>query len=268
MKFIFGLKKTTYVLALSLSVGLVLGGCATDGRKTGSVSLSKGKPTAQMTASELNQATQKYGVLYQKNPKSKEIGLDYAAALRMTGRVEQSLAVMQQMVIHHSKDRQVLAAYGKALASTGNLEKALKIVRKAQRSDQPDWRLFSAEGAILDQMGKPKYARNTYRRALDLNPNEPTVLSNLGMSYVLTNDLGGAETYLRKAIVQPSADSLVRQNLALVVGLQGRFKEAETIARGELPSREAEANSKYLREMLAQQNAWKQLEKEDKKKKS
>jgi Flp pilus assembly protein TadD len=49
----------------------------------------------------------------------------------------------------------------------------------------------------------------------------------------------------------------VRQNLALVVGLQGRFPEAEGIARADLPSDEAAANVAYLRQMMAQQNGWK-----------
>jgi Flp pilus assembly protein TadD len=49
----------------------------------------------------------------------------------------------------------------------------------------------------------------------------------------------------------------VRQNLALVVGLQGRFAEAESIAQADLPSDEAAANVAYLRKMLAQQNGWK-----------
>ena len=51
---------------------------------------------------------------------------------------------------------------------------------------------------------------------------------------------------------QGSADKRVRQNLALVVGLQGRFQEAETIARADLPPGEAAANVAYLRQMLAQ----------------
>ena len=57
----------------------------------------------------------------------------------------------------------------------------------------------------------------------------------------------------------PGADSRVRQNLALVVGLQGRFKEAEQIAKAELSKDQAEANVAYLRSMLAQQNAWAKL---------
>ena len=53
----------------------------------------------------------------------------------------------------------------------------------------------------------------------------------------------------------------MRQNLALVVGLQGRFSEAEGIARADLPSDEAGANAAYLRQMLAQQNGWKSTDK-------
>ena len=79
------------------------------------------------------------------------------------------------------------------------------------------------------------------------------------MSYLLTGDLRAAETYLRKAIDRPTADSRVRQNLALVIGLQGRFKEAETVAAGELPPREAQENVRFLRQLLAEQNAWNDL---------
>ncbi len=86
------------------------------------------------------------------------------------------------------------------------------------------------------------------------------------MSYVLEGDLRTAETYLRSAAGQPSADSRVRQNLALVVGLQGRFDEAEKIASQELSGEQAQANVAYLRSMLSQQNAWNQLKADDKKK--
>ena len=88
------------------------------------------------------------------------------------------------------------------------------------------------------------------------------------MSYVLAGDLKTAETYLRDAAQQPGADSRVRQNLALVVGLQGRFEEAREIAGRELSAEQAEANMAYLRQMMAQQNAWSQIKEEDKKRKT
>jgi Flp pilus assembly protein TadD len=55
----------------------------------------------------------------------------------------------------------------------------------------------------------------------------------------------------------------VRQNLALVVGLQGRFADAEAIASRELSPEQAQANVTYLRSMLAQQNAWDDLANEE-----
>ena len=72
---------------------------------------------------------------------------------------------------------------------------------------------------LLDQLGRSSEARSRYRMALQMQPNDPSVLSNMGMSFVLSGDLKTAETYLRQASQQPGADSRVRQNLALVVGL-------------------------------------------------
>jgi Flp pilus assembly protein TadD len=43
-----------------------------------------------------------------------------------------------------------------------------------------------------------------------------------------------------------------RQNLALVLGLQGRFDEAEAMARADLPPAEAAENVGLLRQMLAE----------------
>ncbi|RYG85701.1 MAG: pilus assembly protein TadD, partial [Alphaproteobacteria bacterium] len=73
-----------------------------------------------------------------------------------------------------------------------------------------------------------------------------------------------AESYMKNASQQPGADSRVRQNLALVVGLQGRFAEAEGIARRELSQQQADANVTYLRSMLSQQNSWRKLADSDK----
>jgi Flp pilus assembly protein TadD len=250
-------------IALVLAFGLTLGGCARDARTTGSV--RSGTSVAEMSVPELDQQVRKADETYRRKPKDKGAGLNYAALLRMTGRDEQALAVMRQMVIHHPQDNDVLSAYGKALASTGNLKEALGVIERAQRPDAPDWRLLSAKGAILDQMDRSAEAREFYRKALDIVPNEPTVISNLGMSYLLTNDLSSAETYLRKANGLPGADSRIRQNLALVVGLQGRFDEAEKIVSAELPQEAARENVEYLRQMLSQQNAWNQLKAEDQK---
>ncbi|WP_419907730.1 tetratricopeptide repeat protein [Hoeflea sp.] len=254
-------KLSSTVCAVALMA--VIAGCANVSKiKTGSISTGS-KPVAQMNASELSRVEVKYASAYKANPKDKAIGINYATLLRMTGRDDQALAVMQQVAINHPSDREVLASYGKAQASAGQLEPALDTIKRAQTPDQPDWRLFSAEGAILDQLGKSNEARRLYRKALDIMPNEPSILSNLGMSYLLSGDLPTAENYLKQAAARPGADSRVRQNLALVVGLQGRFAEAEQIARAELSREQAQANVAYLRSMMAQQNAWAKLKEKE-----
>jgi Flp pilus assembly protein TadD len=110
---------------------------------------------------------------------------------------------------------------------------------------------------VLDQLGRHAEAQRHYSTALKIVPGEPSVLSNLGLSFALMKDLKRAESTLRQAMLQPNANPKVRQNLALVVGLQGRFAEAEKIARADLPPDEAAANVGYLRQMLAQQSEWK-----------
>jgi Flp pilus assembly protein TadD len=242
-------------------LALVLGGCASapqDKMTTGSIP-KLSKPVEQMDPGELTQALGTLGKAYEANPKDRDVGINYASALRTAGRNAQALSVMQQVAIAHPDDRGVLAAYGKAQAAGGQLDAALATIDRAQTPDHPDWRLVSAEGAILDQLGRSSEARGKYRDALDIQANEPSVLSNLGMSYVLTGDLKTAETYLRSAAAQPAADSRVRQNLALVVGLQGRFAEAQQIAKKELTQQQADANLAYLRAMLSQQNSWQKL---------
>ena len=54
----------------------------------------------------------------------------------------------------------------------------------------------------------------------------------------------------------------IRQNLALVLGLQGKFKEADAIARQELDPAQAETNVAYLKSMLSQTNTWKEARKQ------
>jgi Flp pilus assembly protein TadD len=242
-----------------------LAGCAKDRLTTGSIMRSSGRPVEQMSVGELQSAARSVGSVYASNPNDKPTAMRYASVLQMNGDTDQSLAVMRKLAIAYPKDRDVLAAYGKALAANGQFEPALDAIRRAQTPEYPDWKLASAEGAILDQMGNAKDARDLYRKALELKPDEPSVLSNLGMSYLLEGDLRTAESYLRSAADKPGADSRVRQNLALVVGLQGRFDEAEQIASQELSSDQAQANVAYLRQMLAQQNSWKQLKDSDKK---
>jgi Flp pilus assembly protein TadD len=93
-------------------------------------------------------------------------------------------------------------------------------------------------------------AAAAYQAALVLAPGDTAILSNYGLSVGMAGDLPRAETLLRQAVQNPVAPAQARQNLALIVGLQGRFNESEQLASRDLPPAVAAENVAYLRRML------------------
>jgi Flp pilus assembly protein TadD len=239
--------------AVAAVLAMAVAGCKTNGDDvTGSI----GRNAPQSDA-EWRRSLDVYGARYRANPDDAEAAIAYARALRATDQRAQAVAVLEQASIRNSSNMTLLGAYGRALAEAGDLNQAFDVLTRAHTPDNPDWRVLNAQGAVLDQLGRHAEAQKYYSSALKIVPDEPSVLSNLGLSHVLMKDLKRAEVTLRRAIAQPNADPKVRQNLALVVGLRGKFDEAEKIAREGVPASEAAANVEYLREMLAQQKDWK-----------
>ena len=187
---------------------------------------------------------------YRANPTDPDIALSYAKALRAAGERSQAVAVLEQATIANPKNKVLLAGYGRALADNGNFEQAFDVLSQAHSPEDPDWRILSVQGAVLDQQGKFEEARQYYASALRIAPDEPSVLSNLGLSYMLSKDLGKAEEVMRKAYAHAGNDRRIRMNLAVVLGLEGRMAEAESTARANLAVDEANADVAELKRLL------------------
>ena len=237
-------------VAVTAILAAGLGGCQTMSDITGSISP---KPTAS-TESDPHHTVEVTGERYRAEPKNAEAALAYGQALRAAGQRSQAAAMLEQATIANPGDKALLAAYGRALVDNGNFQQALDVLSRAHSPENPDWRLLSVQGTALDQLGRHEEARRYYASALKIVPDEPAVLSNLGLSYMLSKNLPKAEEVLRQAYASGRADGRVRQNLALVIGLQGRFAEAEQIVRADLPPEEAAANVAYLKQMLSRKD--------------
>ena len=129
------------------------------------------------------------------------------------------------------------------------------------------YRLKAGNAATLlfqHSSGHPhhKAAQVYYQTSLRIAPGEPAVLSNLGLSYALSRNLPEAEQALRQANAHPRADARVRHNLSLVLALQGNFKEAEEIQLKDMPPDQAAANVATIRQMIAQSNTWRDIERQ------
>ena len=236
--------------AMTAILAAGLGGCQTMSDITGSIT-----PKAEASPNaDPRSAVEVYGERYRANPKDADAALAYGQALRATGQRSQAVAVLEQANIVHPGNKALLAGYGRALADNGNFQQAFDVLSRAHSPDNPDWRILSVQGTALDQLGRHDEARRYYDSALKIVPDEPSVLSNLGLSYVLSKELPKAEEVLRRAYASARADVRVRQNLGLVIGLQGRFAEAESIVKADLPADEAAANVAYLKQMLSRKD--------------
>jgi Flp pilus assembly protein TadD len=246
--------------AAAAVLALATAGCNTTGHGTSAssglnaqASVPPSASVAPRSEAEWRQSVDVWGERYRKDPADIQAAIAYARALRATDQRAQAVAVLQQASLRHPDSMPLLGAYGRALADAGQYKEALGVLGKAHTPDNPDWHILNAQGAVLDELGRHGEARKHYEAALKIMPGNAAVLSNLGLSYALTKDLKGAETALREATGKPDASPRARQNLALVIGLQGRFAEAERIAGADLPPAEAEANVRYLREMIVKQ---------------
>jgi Flp pilus assembly protein TadD len=201
-----------------------------------------------------------WGKRYDGNPGAKVASINYARALRALTRYTEAAAVMQTAAVKAPQDFEVLGAYGKALADDGQLEQAKDVLARSYTPERPDWTIMSVQGSVADRLGDHAGAQTFYHDALKIAPGEPSTLSNLGLSYALTKDLPDAEAALRQACASPRADARMRQNLALVLALEGKFAEAERISRQDMTAQAASANVAAIKQMIAQNDSWQDLQ--------
>lgn len=241
------------LLALALTVAGCsthsLGSLASDPTTTGSLGEGSLKTTSLAAQS------------WRKDPSDKKNGLAYARGLMALERPAEAVKVVEELAHRNPGDLELAAYLGKIMVQSGRVQDGEKQLRKAIAGGRDDWRIRSALGSALDQQGRYQEARQCYEQALQRQPDEISVINNLAMSYALGGDLKTAESHLRRAMALPTGDdnAQLRQNLALVVGLAGRFDEAKEIASRDLPPDKVEANAAYLKRMLSESNPWAQL---------
>lgn len=244
-------------ILLALASASLLAGCnKTTGQLAGSSNL-----TTASTAPVSYEALAALGKKWQADPGDVNKGLAYADGLGSIGQGNEQLAVYQKLVELNPQNAKLASLYGRRLVAAGHAAEAIPVLERAAQGGNADWRVTSALGSAYDEQGLYQKAREQYQKALAGDPQNLSVLNNLGMSYALEGNLKQAEATLRQADALPSSrtEPRIRQNLALVVGLQGRFDEASKLASEDLPPEQVEENMAYLQKMLSQPNTWQQI---------
>lgn len=100
-------------------------------------------------------------------------------------------------------------------------------------------------GVAYDQLRRHKDAQQAYRRGLAKFPADRALRNNLALSLAMTRDFAEAETLLRGLAADPGATSRIRENLALVLGLEGNAEEARRTAQGDLDGAALDNNTRF-----------------------
>ena len=238
-----------------LTASLMLGACsqspdllqdvALKSDSTGSTDTDRPGPQT-----ELQKATIYWGKEYAKKPTALQPALNYARNLKALGEKQKALAVLQQASMFHGTDQQLTSEYGRLALELNQINVAGQALAAADDPTRPDWRVISARGTVFAKQGKYDQAIPFYERALALAPDNPTIMNNLAMAHAMLGDPKKAEQILRQAVATPDATPKMRENLALVLGLQGRYDESRTVASRVMDSQTASSNTKYLRQMV------------------
>lgn len=166
---------------------------------------------------------------YQLNPADLESAIKLAAAVRKLGNPGRAVEITQTTRALYPRDPYLLAEFAAGLIASERSFDAIPVLNEGLSITPAYGRLWSLKGAALDQQERYAEARQHYDRALRITPNDPNVMANVGLSHALSGDAVTAEKWLRRASTMPGASPSVRQNLILVLRLQGKTQEADRL---------------------------------------
>ena len=242
-------------IVLVVAASLAMGGCAEI------VGIDKINPFAaakaprepipgQAPPNELQNATEYWGKAYSENPRDLDNALNYARNLKALGQKQQALGVLQQASMFHSTDKKLNSEYGRLALELDQVTVAKRLLEVADDPANPDWRVLSARGTVLAKEAQYSQAIAYYERALTLSSGQPSVMNNLALAYAMNGEAAKGEEVLRRAAASGASSAKVRQNLALVLGLQGKYDEATKVGSEVNSQANASANTDILKKMV------------------
>jgi Flp pilus assembly protein TadD len=256
-------RRTAGLLA-ALAASMLAGACSSGGSLDGLDSmLGSAPPSADPAAdrmanasggatapkTELDKALAYWSEEHKKKPAELKVALAYAKNLKAAGHKEQAYSVLQNASMIHGDSKELASEMGRLALEYDHVALAEKLLAMADDPLKPDWRLISARGTVYAKQNKFPEAIQLFDRALALAPNQSSVLNNLAMAHAGNGEPAKAEEILRKAAVS-SRDPKIKQNLALVLGLQGKHDEAITARAGAAPQTTAVADTEYIKQMV------------------
>lgn len=128
----------------------------------------------------------------------------------------------------------------------GNLRQAKELYFKLLEQNPQNAEVHHRLGVVCTRMGEHDLAGTHFRKAIELKPHNAEAFCDYGYALYLKNDLEAAALTLQDALAMDPNHQRSKNNLAMVLGQQGKFDEALVLFRQAVSEAEAHANLAYI----------------------
>ncbi len=176
-------------------------------------------------------AVEIYGAVPADHPLALEATIGRSDAFARTGRSDEAITALQDLIAAEPQPFAVHAQLGDLLRRDERFTEAAAAYSQAvELIDQEDprfWFLFYARGICYEQTDEWDAAEADFRKALRLSPDQASVLNYLGYSLVeQRRNLDEALTMIERAVALEPESGYIVDSLAWVYFRLGRYQEA------------------------------------------
>lgn len=158
--------------------------------------------------------------------------LQLGLTLAQTGKVEEARAHLKSLIESDPADIRSYLAYGSVLsdakdyaAMAANYDKAVEVI--GPNPAKGYWSIFFQRGIAYERLKNWDQAEPNFRKALELNPDQPQVLNYLGYSWVdMNRNLEEGLDMIRKAVELRPDDGYIVDSLGWAYFRLGKFDDA------------------------------------------
>lgn len=157
--------------------------------------------------------------------------LSRADALLTLDRDDDAVIVLDALAGAHPRDLEVQLTLAQALSKAERWPEAIEAYDAAMALIDPvvrqHWSIFYRRGIAHERAGQWEQAEADFKKALELEPDQPMVLNYLGYSWVeLSRNFDEAQAMIEKAVEQKPEDGYITDSLGWVLYRIGKYEEA------------------------------------------